>query len=99
MIGNFKALPPFSYLFNRNAFICMVRHSCSQTTSAICSCAHKQWIYCSIAYACQNKLKRTKIHIISIIKEDSHYTDRVSQKTPKTIENVLLLEFQCVALN
>ena len=26
-------------------------------------------------------------------------TYRVSQKTPKTIENYLLLEFQCLALN
>ena len=65
----------------------MVRRSCSQTTSVICSCAHKQWIYCSIVYACQNKVQGTKITIIFIIKEDSLYShvstmnQRITMKT------------------
>ena len=52
----------------------MVRRNCSQTTFVICSCAHKQWIHCSIVYACQNNLQGIKVLIIFIIKEDSHYT-------------------------
>ena len=52
----------------------MVRRSCSQTTSVIRFGAHKQWIHCSIVYACQNKLQRTKTLIIFVIKEDSLYS-------------------------
>ena len=63
----------FSYSFNRNAFICMVRRSCSQITSLICFSAHKQWLNCSIVLAYQNKSESTKILIIFIIKEDSLY--------------------------
>ena len=67
----FETLPQFSYLFNRNAFICMVRRSCSQTTSVICFSAHKQWLNCSIVSVYKNKPESTKILIILIIKEDS----------------------------
>ena len=65
----------------------MVRRSCSQTTSVICSCAHKQWIHCSIVYACQNKLQGTKILIIFIIKEDSHTARHVYHESTNHHEN------------
>ena len=46
-------------------------------------------------------IKRSKrglgMNIVLISENKTKY--RVSQKTPKTIENDLLLEFQCLALN
>ena len=64
----------------------MVHRSCSQTTSVICCCAHKQWVYCSIVYACQNKPQGTKI-LYLLIKEDSIIQSRLYHESTYHHEN------------
>ena len=68
----FKTFPQFSYSFNRNAFICMVRRSCSQTTSVICSGAHKQWLNFPLFQLTKTNSK-TPRYLSYLIKEDYHY--------------------------
>ena len=65
-------------------------------------CAGKREIPCT-GTRCNNnsrnsKRRRKKVIIVGVkFVQNSLY--RVSQKIPKTIENDLLLEFQCLALN
>ena len=68
----FKTLPQFSYLFNQNAFIDMVRRSCSQTAYVICFSAKNNGLI-FIVYVYQDKPQSIKILIIFLIKEDSHW--------------------------
>ena len=91
----FKTLPLFSYSFDRNAFVCMVPRSCSQTTYIIGFSAHKQWHDCSIVPAYKNKSESTKIFITLTIKEDSHYKSNLYHKiTMETKQAVFPWEFQ-----
>ena len=60
----FKTIPQFSYLFNQNAFIDMVRRSCSQTAYVICfSAKNNGLIFHSLCLPKQTTKHQDTYHI------------------------------------
>ena len=71
-IETFKNLPQFSYLFNRNAFIFMVRCSCSQTFPSF-ALVHKNNDLTVPLFLFTKTNSKAPRYLSYLIKEDSHY--------------------------
>ena len=60
----------FSYSFKRNAFICVVRRSCSQTTvqttSVVCVSAHKHELIVPLFLLTKTPFTRDRIRMVTI---------------------------------